>query len=70
MLFRSVWKSLRNLGERVQVILPEELNAYDILVNDYIVFSQATLTSATARLNGGGRSAESIAVISDSGEEA
>ena len=54
-LFRSeeaAWKSLRNLGERVQVILPEELNAYDVLVNDYIVFSQATLESVSSRFSG------------------
>ena len=35
----AVWKSFRNLGERVQIILPEELNTYDVLVNDWIVFS-------------------------------
>ncbi len=37
----DVWKSLRNLGERVQIMLPEELNTYDVLVNDWLVFSQA-----------------------------
>ena len=37
----AVWKSFRNLGVRVQIVLPEELNAYDVLVNDWIVFSQA-----------------------------
>ena len=36
---QSAWKSFRNLGERVQIILPEELNAYDVLVNDWLVFS-------------------------------
>jgi large subunit ribosomal protein L4 len=45
----AVWKSFRNLGERVQIVLPDELNAYDILVNDWIVFSKATLDSAVAR---------------------
>ena len=35
----AVWKSFRNLGDRVQIILPDELNAYDVLVNDWIVFS-------------------------------
>ena len=52
-LFRSeesTWKSFRNLGERVQIILPEELNAYDVLVNDWIVFSKATLDATVARL--------------------
>jgi large subunit ribosomal protein L4 len=54
-LFRNedaVWKSLRNLGERVQVLLPEELNTYDVLLNDWIVFSQAALESTIARLSG------------------
>ncbi len=41
-------RSLRNLPE-VQLIVPGELNAYDVLVNDYVVFTQATLpTSAPA----------------------
>ena len=54
-LFRSedaVWKSLRNLGERVQIVLPEELNTYDVLVNDYLVFSKASLDTTVARLSG------------------
>ena len=45
----AVWKSFRNLGERVQIILTNELNAYDVLVNDSIVFSQTTLTTLAAR---------------------
>jgi large subunit ribosomal protein L4 len=52
-LFRTedaVWKSLRNLGRRVQIVLPEELNTYDVLVNDRIVFSKATLEATVARL--------------------
>jgi large subunit ribosomal protein L4 len=52
-LFRdedAVWKSLRNLGRRVQIVLPEELNTYDVLVNDRIVFSRATLEATIARL--------------------
>jgi large subunit ribosomal protein L4 len=57
-LFRdeeAAWKSLRNLGPRVQIVLPEELNTYDVLVNDRIVFSRATLDAIVARLatNGG-----------------
>jgi large subunit ribosomal protein L4 len=39
--------SFRNLPD-VQVILPGELNAYDVLCNDWIVFSAATLPSAAA----------------------
>ncbi len=48
----AVWKSLRNLGARVQVVLPEELNAYDVSLNDYVVFSVATLDTAIARYSG------------------
>jgi len=56
-LFReedAVWKSLRNLGERVQILLPEELNTYDVLCNDWIVFSKASLDATVARLSGRG----------------
>jgi large subunit ribosomal protein L4 len=35
-------KSFRNLPE-VQIIEVTELNAYDVLVNDYVVFTKATL---------------------------
>jgi len=45
----AVWKSFRNLGGRVQIVLPEELNTYDVLVNDYIVFSSATLAEVVER---------------------
>lgn len=44
----AAWKSFRNLGDRVQLVLPRELNVYDVLVNDWIVFSKATLGSACA----------------------
>jgi large subunit ribosomal protein L4 len=62
-LFRTeedVWKSLRNLGERVQVLLPEELNTYDVLLNDWVVFSQASLEGTIARLSDGGASEETV----------
>ena len=52
-LFRddeNAWKSLRNLGERVQIVLPEELNTYDVLLNDWLVFSQPALETTVARL--------------------
>ena len=55
-LFRTeqdVWKSLRNLGERVQILLPEELNTYDVLLNDWLVFSKASLEATVARLSDG-----------------
>jgi large subunit ribosomal protein L4 len=46
----TAWKSFRNLGERVQIILPEEINAYDVLVNDWLVFTSATLEAIVSRL--------------------
>ena len=40
-------KSFQNLGD-VQTIQRRELNAYDILVNDWVVFTQATLPGGEA----------------------
>jgi large subunit ribosomal protein L4 len=40
----NAFKSFRNLPE-VQLILRDELNAYDVLCNDWIVFSEQTLPS-------------------------
>ena len=47
----AVWKSLRNLGARVQITLPEELNAHDILLSDWLVFTSATLQAAVAHFS-------------------
>ena len=41
----TVFKSFRNLPE-VQIILADELNAYDVLCNDWLVFTRATLPGA------------------------
>lgn len=38
----AVWKSLRNLQD-VHVLTAGELNAYDVLVSDWVVFTQASL---------------------------
>ena len=43
----SAYKSFRNLP-LTQVILTGELNAYDVLCNDWIVFTKATLPGAKA----------------------
>jgi large subunit ribosomal protein L4 len=53
----AAWKSFRNLGSRVQLLVPNELNTYDVLVNDWLVFSSATLDEAVARLTPGERAA-------------
>ena len=43
-------RSFRNLPE-VQVINSRELNAYDVLVNDYVVFTQENLPTSVAATN-------------------
>lgn len=44
-------KSFRNLQE-VHLLEPGELNAYDILCADYVVFAESTLPSTTSRETG------------------
>ncbi len=44
---RNVWLSFRNL-DHVHVIDPGQLNAYDVLVSDVVVFTRATVPAATA----------------------
>ena len=69
-LFRGeevVWKSFRNLGGRVQIVLPEELNTYDVLLNDWLVFSHASLDATVARLSDGTVAADKA---DDAGDDA
>lgn len=63
----AVWKSFRNLGERVQIILTEELNTYDVLVNDSIVFSRATLSTVAERF--AGVAAEVVVEVEDDADD-
>ena len=43
----NTWKSFANL-DRVHVIAPGELNAYDVLVSDWVVFAKSTLPDAAS----------------------
>jgi large subunit ribosomal protein L4 len=43
----NAWKSFRNL-QNVHVLAARELNAYDILVSDVVVFTSASLPTAAA----------------------
>ena len=61
---RAVWLSFRNLGERVQIVIPEELNAYDVLVNDWLVFSTSTLQAAVGLFSKGTAKAAAPAAAS------
>jgi large subunit ribosomal protein L4 len=49
------WKSFRNLGGRVDMVSVEELNTYDVLVSDRVIFTTATLEMLSARAAGGGQ---------------
>ena len=49
-------KSFRNLG-RVHVCAPRELNAYDVLVADVVVFAKSTLPSTAPAATDAGESA-------------
>ena len=42
----NTWRSFANLG-RVHVVSPGELNAYDVLVSDWVIFTKRTLPGAT-----------------------
>jgi large subunit ribosomal protein L4 len=64
----AVWKSFRNLGNRVQLVIPDELNTYDVLVNDWLVFTKPTLEAAVARF--GAKPAETDDSAADADAEA
>lgn len=42
----AAWKSFRNLGH-VHILETAELNTYDVLVSDYVVFTKSTLPEAS-----------------------
>ena len=43
----ATWKSLRN-ADRVHLLVPDQLNAYDVLVSDDVVFTRAALAEFVA----------------------
>jgi large subunit ribosomal protein L4 len=43
-----VFKSFRNLGLSAHCLVSRELNAYDVLVSDWVVFTKATLPTSAA----------------------
>lgn len=63
------WKSFRNLGG-VHTLLASELNAYDVLVCDWVVFTEATLpSSAPAPATEAPAAAEADAAEADTEEQ-
>jgi large subunit ribosomal protein L4 len=57
------WKSLRNV-ERVHLLVPDQLNTYDVLVSDDVVFTQPALEAFLAG-PAKGRSAKGAAAESE-----
>jgi large subunit ribosomal protein L4 len=47
-------KSFRNLGGTVDWVYVEELNTYDVLVSDRVIFTAATLAALSGRGGGNG----------------
>ena len=54
----NTWKSFANL-DRVHVIAPGELNAYDVLVSDWVVFTKSNLPDTSSMGNSEGTKDES-----------
>jgi large subunit ribosomal protein L4 len=53
------WKSLRNVAH-VHVLTEDQLNTYDVLASDHVVFTEQALTAfvSRARVSGSGTSKE------------
>jgi large subunit ribosomal protein L4 len=61
------WKSLRNV-ERVHLIAPDQLNTYDVLVSDDVVFTRSALDAFLAGPTTG-KGAKAVAAVSETEEE-
>ena len=61
------WKSLRNV-DRVHLIVPDQLNTYDVLVSDDVVFTRAAFESFLAG-PARGKSAKAVATESQAAVE-
>ena len=48
----NVWLSLRNIGDQVQLISIHEINAYDVLCSDIVIFSKDTIELTIAMFKG------------------
>lgn len=53
----ATWKSARNI-ESVHIIAPEQLNSYDVLVNDDVVFTSAAFETFVNRASGAAKASE------------
>jgi large subunit ribosomal protein L4 len=53
----ATWRSLRN-AVGVHLLDPGQLNTYDVLVSDHVIFTQAALDQFVARAGTGSRRTE------------
>jgi len=51
------WKSLRNVAS-VHMLTEDQLNTYDVLASDYVVFTEQALTAFVTRASGAGSAKE------------
>ncbi len=65
----AAWKSFRNVPE-VHPVLARELNAYDVLASDWVLFTRATLPSATVAAPDADAPSESPVVMGDAAKSA
>ena len=61
------WKSLRNV-ERAHVLVPDQLNTYDVLISDDVVFTQGALEAFLAGPVKG-KGAKAVATSSEAAAE-
>lgn len=62
----AAFKSFRNLGH-VHALLARELNAYDVLVSDWVVFTRSTLPTASASSTADSSRATAVTVTESAG---
>ncbi len=66
---QNTWLSFRNIP-MVHVIAPSELNTYDVLVSDYVIFSEATVPTLEESANTSGGAAATAAADDAAEDEA
>ena len=65
----ATWKSLRNVP-RVHLLVPDQLNTYDVLVADDVVFTQGALDQFLAGTAEGGSRGSTTGDVSRAGSDA
>ena len=64
----ATWKSLRNV-RGVHLLASGQLNVYDVLVSDHVVFTESALAAFVGRTGAGPAADAETAVAQDAGTE-